>query len=510
MGILEEYLNSKEIVAVEMNAVYLGVPTQLMMENAGRAIANEIAKRFSNDNKIVSVSGLTGNGGDAFTAARHLACMGYKVECIILGDPSNITLENSRVNYNAISRMRDSIKITTIKDSSLITEIKGDVIIDGLIGTSLHGPLRPPFLQMVQAINKAKAYLVSVDIPTGVEADSGKVYGEAVLADLTLTFHKPKKCYKINKEVTKELITVSIGIPPEAEQYTGPGDVFMLHQQREPESHKGMFGSLLVIGGSETYSGAPTLTSMAAYRMGVDLVYTAVPETAALAATSVSPSMIVVKLQGERLTKDNLEQIYGFFDKVSAIAIGPGLGRARETVDAVRLILEKANISGLPMVIDADGLKAYADDPLELKTPTVFTPHSREFLILTGREVKGNHLEKGSIVQAGAEKLDSVILLKGNVDVISNGKKTRYNWTGNPGMTVGGTGDVLTGIVGAYLSQNADAFYAAGAAAFINGLAGDLAVRDKGYHILPEDLIANIPKVVERCLDHSIIKTRYK
>ena len=155
MTILNEYLTVKEMVAVEMNAIYLGVSTQLMMENAGRAIANEISIRFPVKSKVVAVSGLTGNGGDAFTAARHLACMGYYVESLVLGDPKNITLKNSSVNYNVVANMKDSVKITVIKDSSMITKIDADVIIDGLIGTSLKGPLRPPILQMVQAINLA-------------------------------------------------------------------------------------------------------------------------------------------------------------------------------------------------------------------------------------------------------------------------------------------------------------------------------------------------------------------
>ncbi|TFH17446.1 NAD(P)H-hydrate dehydratase [Candidatus Bathyarchaeota archaeon] len=504
MTILGDYLTVKEMVAVEMNAEYLGVSTQLMMENAGRAIANEIAKRFPRKCKVVSVSGLTGNGGDAFTAARHLACMGYNVESLILGDPKNITLQNSRVNYNALSKMRDSVKITTIKDSSLIPEIQADVIIDGLIGTSLSGPLRPPFLQMVQAINKAQSYRVSVDIPTGMEADTGAVHGEVVDADLTLTFHKPKMGYKNNPAATKELIPTSIGIPPEAERYIGPGDVYMLHPMRSPESHKGMWGSLLVVGGSETYSGAPTLSSLAAYRMGLDLVYTAVPETAAGAVAATSPSMITVKLKGERLTPQNLKQIEKPLEKVSAVAVGPGLGMAPDTIEAVKELVEMVNQRGVPLVLDADGLKAYAENPVKLKVPTVFTPHNREFILLTGRAAKGSHLEKGSVVQSEAKKLGSVVLLKGDVDVISNGKYTRYNWTGNPGMTVGGTGDVLTGIVGAYLAQKADPFYAAGAAAFINGRAGDMVAMEKGYHMLPEDLIKMIPVVVEDCLSHRV------
>ena len=504
MTILGEYLTVKEMVAVEMNAVYLGVSTQLMMENAGRAIANEIAIRFPVGSKVVAVSGLTGNGGDAFTAARHLACMGYTVESLILGDPKNITLQNSRINYNAVANMRESIKITEIKDSSLIPDIKADVIIDGLIGTSLKGPLRPPFLQMVQAINKAHAFRISVDIPTGMEADTGKMHGEAVKADLTLTFHKPKMGYKQNSTATKELIPTSIGIPPEAEHYIGPGDVWMLHKNRDPDSHKGMWGSLLVVGGSETYSGAPTLSSLAAYRMGLDLVYTAVPETAAGAVAAASPSMITVKLKGERLSHDNLGQVEGFLDKVSAVAVGPGLGVASETEEAVIELVKMVNRRGLPIVLDADGLKAYAKKPVTLSVPTVFTPHGREFAILTGKEANGTHLEKGDVVMEAAKNLGSVVLLKGNVDIISNGEYTRYNWTGNPGMTVGGTGDVLTGIVGAYLAQRANPFYAAGAAAFINGRAGDLVVSEKGYHVLPEDLVKVIPEVFEDCLSHRV------
>jgi hydroxyethylthiazole kinase-like uncharacterized protein yjeF len=504
MTILGEYLTVKEMVAVEMNAEYLGVSTQLMMENAGRAIANEIAKRFPKGSKVVAVSGLTGNGGDAFTAARHLACMGYIVESLVLGDPKYITLPNSKINYHAVSNMNDSIKITAIKDSNLIPEIESDVIIDGLIGTSLQGSLRPPFLQMVQAINNAQAFRVSVDIPTGMEADTGLIHGEAVKADLTLTFHKPKLGYKHNPTATKELIPTSIGIPPEAEHYIGPGDVYMLHPERAPDSHKGMWGTLLVVGGSETYSGAPTLTSLAAYRMGLDLVYTAVPETAAGAVAAASPSMITVKLKGERLTSQNLEQIEKPLDKASAVAIGPGLGMAPDTVEAVGELIEMINQRGVPLVLDADGLKAYAENPVKLKVPAVFTPHGRELKLLTGEEVKGTHIEKGCVVEKEAKKLGSVILLKGNVDVISDGKYTRYNWTGNPGMTVGGTGDVLTGIVGAYLAQNAYPFYAAGAAAFINGKAGDIVTEEKGYHLLPEDLIKVIPRVVENCLSYRV------
>jgi ADP-dependent NAD(P)H-hydrate dehydratase / NAD(P)H-hydrate epimerase len=502
--ILGDYITVKEMVAIEMNAEALGVSTQLMMENAGRAIANEISKRYPIGSKIIAVSGLTGNGGDAFTAARHLACFGYEVESWILGDPKNITLKNSRVNYNAVKHMTQSIEIKVIKDSSLIEPIEADVVIDGLIGTSLRGSLRPPVLQMVQAINASNAYKVSVDIPTGMEAATGDIHGEAVKADLALTFHKPKVCYKNNPSWVKEVIPTSIGVPSEAEHYVGPGDVWMLHKDRGADSHKGMWGSLLVVGGSETYSGAPALSSMGAYRLGLDLVYTAVPETAAQAVMAYSPSMITCKLAGERLTPDNVEQVYPFLDKVGAVAIGPGLGMADETVDAVKSLVEKVGEKKLPLVLDADGLKAYARSPVNTASPIVFTPHSREFKIITGTEAIGSHLEKGEIVAEAARKLGGIVLLKGEVDVISDGKYTRYNWSGNPGMTVGGTGDVLTGLVGGYLAQNAKPFYAACSGAYLNGRAGDNVYQEKGYHILAEDLLDEIPVVVEDCLTHRV------
>jgi NAD(P)H-hydrate epimerase len=151
----------------------------------------------------------------------------------------------------------------------------------------------------------------------------------------------------------------------------------------------------------------------------------------------------------------------------------------------------------LPLVIDADALKAFGEKRQRLNVPAVFTPHSREFEVLTGRKSEGNWREKGVVVEEEAKRLGSIILLKGSVDIISDGVHTRYNWTGNPGMTVGGTGDVLTGITAGYLSQGAEPMQAACAGAFINGAAGDMVYSEKGYHILPEDVVQFIPYVVE-------------
>ncbi|MCK4438035.1 NAD(P)H-hydrate dehydratase, partial [Candidatus Bathyarchaeota archaeon] len=341
---------------------------------------------------------------------------------LVLGDPADITLENTRVNYEAVRKMSSSVDLTVIKDSSLIPEIKADAIVDGLIGTSMKGVLRPPYLQMVQGMNRAEAYRIAIDVPTGLVADTGVAHGECVQADLTITFHKPKKGYESKPGQAGELVVAPIGIPPEAELYTGPGDVAMVHPKRGADSHKGMHGSLLVVGGSETYSGAPALTAMAAYAAGCDLVYVAVPETAAQAVAGFSPSLITVKLDGKRLSTKNVEEIKPFLDRVDAVAVGPGLGQHDKTVEAYTRLHEIIQEKGLPMVVDADGLKAYAQTKPRIEAPLVFTPHGREFQLLTGKKAEGGFEEKGALVEKAAKKLGAVVLLKGSVDVISDGK----------------------------------------------------------------------------------------
>lgn len=500
MTLLGEYLTVKEMITVERNTENLGLKLQELMECAGKSVADQIRERFGKPTTVAVISGLSGNGGDGFVAARHLASSGYGVKVYVLGDPESIRHEDTRTNYQVLKKMTETVSIYKITDTSLIPDLKEDVIVDGLIGTSMHGKLRTPYTEMVKAINKTRAYKVSIDVPTGMIADTGEVQGEAVKADLTVTFHKPKQGYAARPEIVGDLAVAHIGIPLEAELFSGPGDVWAAHKERDPDSHKGMSGTVLVVGGSETYSGAPALTSMGAYATGVDLVYTAVPETAAQAIMPLSPSLITIKLAGKRLVKEHIETMKPFLEKVDAVALGPGIGRHPETVEAFLDFFRAVQSYNIPCIIDADGLKAYADKKPNLKAPTIFTPHSREFQLLTGVEVSGDHREKGKIVEREAGKLGALILLKGRVDVFSDGKLTRFNRTGNPGMTVGGTGDVLTGITAGFVAQGASLMEAAAAASYVNGTAGDWVYREKGYHLLPEDLVEKIPYVVENCL----------
>ncbi|KYH36623.1 MAG: carbohydrate kinase [Candidatus Bathyarchaeota archaeon B23] len=498
--ILDDSLTSREMRAVEMNAEYLGISRLQMMENAGRAVAEAVKRRFSADSRILVVCGLGGNGGDGLAAARHLASQGYRVEVILLGDPSWVRVEETRRNWEAVEAMEMSIDLRVVRDSAEIELPEVDVVVDALVGTGVRGALKPPYREMVEAMNASKAFKVAVDVPSGLEADTGRAEGAAVRADLTVTLHKPKRGFERAGRYLGELIVETIGIPPEAELLSGPGDVHLVSKPRPPEAHKGDFGRVLVVGGSETYTGAPALSALAAYAIGVDLVYVAAPEAAANIIAGYSPTLITIKLRGRRLTPRGVEELLPLLDRVDSAVVGPGLGLHERTVEGVWRLLDELEARGIPTLVDADGLKAIAGPKRRFGAPTVLTPHGGEFKILTGREAMGSLEERGRDVEEEARRLGVTMLLKGHVDIISDGRYTRYNRTGNPGMTVGGTGDVLSGIVAAYMALGANPFEAAVAGAFINGYAGDLAYGEKGYHLSPIDLIERIPRVVEEAL----------
>ena len=499
---MKDSITSRDMRTLELNAEYFGVSRILLMENAGHNVALEVASRFKPGKKVLVFCGLGGNGGDGFVAARHLSSMGFRVTVILAGKGKEILDKAALENWQSLQFLNQAIDIHEVYDSSLIPETSADVIIDALLGTGTKGSLRPPILQLVKRINATDAFRVAVDVPTGIDSDTGTALGEAVKADLTITFHKTKKGLERAKKHTGKLVVKDIGLPAEFEKLAGPGDVLLVTKPRPSESHKGDFGRLLVIGGSETFSGAPTLVALAALRAGVDLAYVAAPEKTAYAISSLSPDLITIKLEGKHLNPDNLTALQPYVESCNAIVVGPGLGLHPETKKTVKAIVEAVEGARKPLLLDADGLKAFADFKRRLSVPCVLTPHAGEYAILTGRKPPEALTGKVSEVQNAAARLDAVILLKGPVDVVSDGKRSKLNFTGNPGMTVGGTGDVLSGIVGAFLAQQADSFEAAVAGAFVNGAAGDFVLEEKGPHVVATDLINWIPSVLNDPMSH--------
>jgi NAD(P)H-hydrate epimerase len=499
-------MNSLDARILDRNSEYLGVSTLQLMENAGRAVADEVTSRFGNGSSVV-VYGATGkNGGDGMVAARHLAARDFKVTFRLVGNSALISEDTVSRNWLALKAMSSTVRIEEYPDSSSVPECESDIVVDALLGTGAKGRLRQPILKGVQAINGSAGFKVAVDVPSGVDSDTGEVLGEAVRANLTVTLHAMKAGLSKAREFCGEIRVADIGIPPEATLMAGPGDVEAVSIHRLPEAHKGQFGRLLVIGGSEVFTGAPSLVALAALRTGTDLVFVAAPEKAAQVISSISPNLITIKLPGPNLSPTHIRLLRSQFENSSAIAIGPGLGLAKPTISAVRKIVTYAFQATKPLLIDADGLRALgAIRKRVFNSTTVVTPHEGEFLAINGKAPSRDLTTRSQQVREFSARGGAAVLLKGHIDIISDGERLKLNRTGNPGMTVGGTGDVLSGIVAGFMAQGVNSFRAAVAGAFVNGAAGDLAAEELGYHLTATDLLNHIPEVLSDPMCHKTI-----
>lgn len=269
-----------------------------------------------------------------------------------------------------------------------------------------------------------------------------------------------------------------------------------VYPERKPQVHKYDFGHLLIIGGSKIYSGSPALAGLAAYRTGVDLVTIAAPERAANIIASFGPDLITYPLAGHWLNKEHLFKLFNLSKNKTAVVIGNGLSKQPATLEMIREYLKKIE---LPAVIDADAIQAVAQEKDVLANRNfIVTPHLHEFFILSGQEIIKEKLSRRiDLVRETAAQLKTTILLKANIDIISDGQTTALNKTGNSYMTVGGTGDTLAGICGSLLAQGVDSFKAAGAAAYINGRAGDIAAKKLNQSLIASDLISAIGQTIK-------------
>ena len=491
---------------LDKNSEYLGVSTLQLMENAGRSVADEVTARFGAGSSVVVYGGTGRNGGDGMVVARHLAGRGFNVSYKLVGSSDAIADPAALLNWRALKSMYSTVKVEEYHDSSSLSESKSDIVVDALLGTGVKGKLRQPILRAVEAVNGSRGYKVAVDVPTGIDSDTGEVLGGAVRANLTVTLHAMKKGFAKAKEFCGEIKVADIGIPREADVFAGPGDVEAAVVRRSPDAHKGQFGRLIVIGGSDVFTGAPTFVGLAAYRTGTDLVFVAAPERTAQAISAISPNLMTIKLPGTNLAPTHIRILREHLEKATAVAIGPGLGLDRQTVSAIRRIVLLVRQLKKPLLLDADALKALGVIREKMfDNSTVVTPHAGEFQAISGKPPSRDMSVRSHDVKALASRSGAVVLLKGHTDIISDGERVKLNDTGNPGMTVGGTGDVLSGIVSGLMAQGVGGFRAAVAGAFVNGAAGDLAQEQYGYHLTPTDLLDHIAKVLDDPMCHKII-----
>jgi NAD(P)H-hydrate epimerase len=479
------------------------------MENAGKEVANFVSEKLGHrveGKKITVFAGTGNNGGDGFVAARHLAFMGASVDVVLLGAPQEIHTNEASRNYEAIENMTFTIRKHIIKDSSDLDSIskiakESDILVDAIFGTGVKGRIREPAASAIALLNSSGALKVAVDIPSGVDPDTGEVSGVAVHADATVTFHRVKKGLLSSHEYSGDIVVKGIGIPVEAELVVGPGDVRHAMKPRLRNTQKGDYGRILLIGGSSQYSGAPCFSALAALRTGAGLSIIAAPTSVSNVIRGFSPTLIVRDLPGKILSPEAVPIISELLDWASTIVIGPGLGLSDDTKKAFVEILKRIGIKKIPTVIDADGLKLLAgSESLLREMDTILTPHMGEFRILTGSDIVSTDQfeEAMRIVSKEAKKLGATLLLKlaNGVAVVSDGKRTKINFTGNAGMAKGGVGDVLSGIAATFLSWKKNPFEAAAAAAFVCGSAGDIAFANSGNSLTPTDILEDISEAM--------------
>ena len=472
-------ISSTEMAVVDANAEALGVPRKQLMESAGNAIARVVREIAGPDATISLVCGRGNNGGDAFVAARFLS--EYDVTVHLLGRPESISTAIARENWDALERAEIPTRI--VRDSKALQLDHPDILVDAMLGTGGTGALREPEATAATAINDCDGTVISVDVPSGIDADTGESTDISVEADRVVTFHDTKPALDT---IDVETTVADIGIPEAAERFVERGDLLRL--SRDPTAHKGDFGRVLVVGGGP-YTGAPALSAQGALRAGADLAYVACPETVAREIQGYSENLIVREQGGTQIDASNVPALLSLASEMDCVIFGPGLGDADSTLEAVEQFLSEF---GGTAVVDADALQVVSN--IETAATLICTPHQGE-LKKMGGETADNSNRRGELVSEFAAELGVTLLVKGKYDVITDGDRTRLNRTGNPGMTVGGTGDVLAGVTGAMACTLAPV-HAAAVGAYANGRAGDLAAEEYSYGLTATDLLDALPQAL--------------
>ena len=507
------------MMVIDYNCEYLGLSRLCLMESAGKSLAEEVGKiavyTFAKPVKVVIFTGSGGNGGDGFVAARYLLNRGYDVDIYMLKE--NIRSDDAKTNLEILENMKPRLSrlniynLKTLEDinSCEVVQSKDSefVIVDGLLGTGIHGKLQTNIKRAIEIINESNGITISVDVPSGMDPLTGEINDLAVVPDYTISFHKIKTGVRdADEELVGGLVTADIGIPFEAEYFVNYGDFLRLNN-RDSSSHKGNNGRLLVIGGSKDYSGAPAIAGMAAIGAGADLVYVASPQNAAEAIKSTSPDLIVKSLEGDKLSLKHYDEILSLVDNVDSVLIGPGAGIDEDTSKLFNILVTKIK---KPIVLDADALKQVELSLIKNREDIILTPHIFEFKSFFKVEndlkldidsydfskVDENITEFQKIIR----QIKGTVVVKGKYDLILSGNKFKINKSGNAGMTVGGTGDALAGISASLLSQGLSSFDSASLATFINGLAGDEAYNIKGNGFSATDLVSYIGSVIKNGL----------
>ena len=484
----------------------LGVPGVTLMANAAGYVAAAAMERLPIGGRAAVFCGAGNNGGDGIGAAAYLTEKGVFTRVFLVGTREKLTPDSKEMlrRLNAAGG-----KLESFGEACGIEEYLDEcgAVIDAIFGIGLNSDLRGDALLAVEMINRASAYKIAADIPSGVSADTGAIHGGAVKADLTVTFSLPKPGHFVEPGCicTGELRVCDIGIPSDVTDGTAtdafavmPGDITL--PRRRPDTHKGDYGRCLIAAGSVGYTGAPVLSARAASRMGAGLVSLGVPEAvySIIAAKCDEEMPFPLPDDGHgRLDVSAAGEVMRRAAGCDAVLIGPGLSRAAGITEFVRSVVKSASA---PVILDADGIYAVTgniDILDEAACPLILTPHAGEFARL------GVDLSSGDRLCAArdfARRHGCVLVLKGHRTITALPDGAAYiNTTGGPAMAKGGSGDVLAGMILALVGQGFPIKDAVLAAVYIHGLSGDLCAAEYGeYSVTAGDLISFLPKAIKR------------
>lgn len=488
-----------------------GVPSLLLMENAGGAVVKKAEQLLENlhGRQVIILAGKGNNGGDALVVARRLHESGAEVRLFLLFPPdefSNDALENWRL----VEKKGLKWHILSDENSFYLLRLRlnqCDLVVDGIFGTGFSGKPEKNIMRVIQAVNESNAIVLAVDIPSGLEADSGKVEGACIKADYTVTFAWAKRGLVVfpGKEYVGQLEIANISLPQEAinelpteEYYVDMDFVKNILPPINWQGHKNNFGQVLVIAGSAGMTGASYFACKAAYRSGAGVVTACLPGSLAMSFDMALPEVIthgVAETPQNTLDRAAWPEIGQLLENKGSVVFGPGLSKH----EAIGYILEELLLKlNVPLVIDADGLNVLAQNTgiLENKNiPVILTPHPGEMARLLNIPIESVQRDRIGAALSAAEKLNSIVVLKGAASITATPQGIIYiNSTGCPALATAGTGDILAGLIGGFLAQGIDPVEAAYFGVFVHGLAGDLAAIEKGMRgVMASDVLEALP-----------------
>ncbi len=501
----------EQMRAMDRHAIEnLGIPDEILMENAGQAVYFVILRELGiKEKRFVVFSGIGNNGGDGLVVARKIHSAGGRVKVFMLGDPGKYQGAAKR-NFEIVSGLAiDIVRVgtkSTMEDTRKET-MHSDAIVDAIFGTGLSRDVEGIYRDAIDLINESRKKVFSVDIPSGVNGNTGSVMGTAVRADYTVTFGLPKIGNMLfpGYELCGRLYVSHISFPPslyDSDSLKVETNEPVGLVSRATDGHKGDFGDVLFIAGASTYFGAPYFAAMSFLRAGGGYSRLALPASMVSSVATRGSEIVFVPLKetaSGSISMENMSFLLELSEKVDMVVIGPGISLNEETQQLVRDLVLKIE---KPILVDGDGITAVSSKPEILKqrkAKTILTPHPGEMSRLVGlgiREVTGNRIQ---VLKDACSRFDSIIVLKGAHSLVGYPDGSMFiNMTGNPGMATAGSGDVLTGTIAAMFGLGLKLEDAARMGVFMHGLSGDLAASKKGEDgMTARDIMDFLPEAMK-------------